>query len=166
MTGKRNLLTVLIAGIAAASLLAACSSGGGTSESQAASTQTESQAPATSAPEGTMIAVAVGETDVAHQYMTLDATTVPAGTVTFTVTNEGVKKHEFVVLSSDTPADGLKMDGDEVIEDDYAAIDEIGDLPAGETATLTVDLQPGHYDLICNIKGHYRMGMKTDLTVV
>ena len=164
MTSKRNLVRALIAGTAAASLLAACSSGGGgTAESQAPGT--ESQAPATSAASGTMVAVKVGETDVAHQYMTLDTATVPAGAVTFTVTNEGVKKHEFVVLSSDTPAGGLTIDGDEVVEDDYAAVDEIGDLPAGETATLTVDLQPGHYDLICNIKGHYRMGMKTDFTV-
>jgi uncharacterized cupredoxin-like copper-binding protein len=85
--------------------------------------------------------------------------------VTFEVTNEGTKTHEFVILSTDTPADQLTMKGDEVVEDDYEAVDEIEDIPGGETGTLTVDLASGHYALICNVKGHYRMGMYTDLTV-
>ena len=99
--------------------------------------------------------------------MNVDQATVPAGTVTFTVANEGVKKHEFVILSTDVLASDMKIEGsDEVNEDKYTGVDEIGDLPAGETKTLTVDLKPGHYTLICNIKGHVRMGMYSDITVV
>jgi len=97
--------------------------------------------------------------------MTLDSDTVPAGTVTFTVVNEGVKKHEFVVMSTDTSTDKLKVKNDEVVEDAYTAVDEIEDIVPGSTETLTVDLAPGHYALICNLKGHYRMGMWADLTV-
>jgi uncharacterized cupredoxin-like copper-binding protein len=98
-------------------------------------------------------------------YMNLDSTTIAAGTVSFTVTNEGVKKHEFVILSTDAAISDLTVEGDEVVEDDYTAIDELGDVPAGDTQTLTVDLAPGHYDLICNLKGHVRMGMSAEITV-
>ena len=109
--------------------------------------------------------VLVGETDVQNMYMTVDPTSVAAGTVTFTVTNEGVKKHEFVVLQTDANPDKLTVEGDEVVEDDYDSPGEIGDLPAGETDTLTLDLPAGKYVLICNLKGHYRMGMYAPFTV-
>lgn len=50
-------------------------------------------------------------------------------------------------------------------EDAYTLVDEVEDIPGGETATLNVTLDPGHYVIICNIKGHYRMGMESELTV-
>jgi uncharacterized cupredoxin-like copper-binding protein len=96
-------------------------------------------------------------------YMKVDPASVAGGTVTFTVTNEGVKKHEFVVLQTDVPVTKLDVEGDEVIEDNYTAIDEIGEIAPGATETLTVTLDPGHYDLICNLKGHYRMGMYSEI---
>lgn len=158
----------IVASVAAVSLsLAACGSSTSSSSSAAAPATTE-PATTTSAPPattGTQVAVALGETDVMNQYMKVDQTTVPAGQVTFNVANDGVKKHEFVVLSTDTPADKLTMEGDEVVEDDYSAVDEIDGLDGGASGTLTVDLAPGHYALICNLKGHYRMGMYTELTV-
>jgi uncharacterized cupredoxin-like copper-binding protein len=149
-------------------VLTACgSSGGDSSAGSTATGPTATEAPTSPAAEGTPVAVAVGETDVQHMYMNVDQATVPAGTVTFTVSNEGVKKHEFVILSTDVLASDMKIEGsDEVNEDKYTGVDEIGDLPAGETKTLTVDLKPGHYTLICNIKGHVRMGMYSDITVV
>jgi len=166
--------TLLLKGLAAVAaltmVLAACSSSD-SSSTAAATTATEApttaatEAPTSAAAEGTPVAVAVGETDVQNMYMTLDTETVPAGTVTFTVVNEGVKKHEFVILSTDVMAGDLPLKGDEVVEDDYTAIDEIGDLPPGDTQTLTVDLAAGHYALICNLKGHVRMGMYADITV-
>jgi len=98
-------------------------------------------------------------------YMNLSTTTVPAGPVAFTITNEGVKVHEFVILSTDVATKDLEMNGDEVDEGAYTVIDEAEDIQPGDTATLSVDLQPGHYALICNIKGHFRMGMFSDLQV-
>jgi hypothetical protein len=53
-------------------------------------------------------------------------------------------------------------------------VDEIEDIPVGETPTLTVDLEPGAYALICNIvqeepdgtlEAHYAEGMRTGFTV-
>lgn len=162
--------TLLLKGLAAVAamtlVLAACSSSDSSSTvATDATTTTATEAPTSAAAEGIAVAVAVGETDVQNMYMTLDTETVPAGTVTFTVVNEGVKKHEFVILSTDVMAADLPLEGDEVVEDDYVAIDEIGEIPPGETMTITVELEPGHYALICNLKGHVRMGMYADLTV-
>jgi uncharacterized cupredoxin-like copper-binding protein len=45
---------------------------------------------------------------------------------------------------------------------------EVGDLEAGEPGarrSLTLRLEPGRYELFCNMSGHYLGGMKTRLTV-
>ena len=170
MRGTKFLLKGMAVVAALTMVLAACSSSDSSSTTAATSateapTTAATEAPTSAAVEGTPVAVAVGETDVQHMYMTIDPATVAAGSVTFTVVNEGVKKHEFVILQTDVMAADLPIKGDEVNEDDYVVVDEIGDLPPGETGTLTVDLAPGHYALICNLKGHMRMGMYADITV-
>lgn len=169
---KTQLLLRGMATVAALTLvLAACSSSddGSSTSPTGATSGTEAPSPTEAstptAVEGSTVTVTIGETDVQHMYMNLDPATVAGGTVTFTIVNEGVKKHEFVILSTDVLAADLKVVGDEVVEDDYTAIDEVEDLAGGDTATLTVELAPGHYALICNLKGHFRMGMYADLTV-
>ena len=164
---RRMQLTTVVAAVSLVALLSACSSSSSSSTSSAAATTPAATSTSTSSSmaEGTAVTVLVGETDVQNMYMTTDPTSVAAGTVTFTVTNEGVKKHEFVVLKTDVAADKLHVEGDEVVEDDYDSPGEIGDLPAGATDTLTLDLPAGKYVLICNLKGHYRMGMYTPFTV-
>jgi uncharacterized cupredoxin-like copper-binding protein len=164
MSRRMQLITV-VAAVSLVALLSACSSSSSSSTASSAAPTTTSTSTSSSASEGAPVAVTVGETDVQHMYMKVDATSVAAGPVTFTVTNEGVKKHEFVVLQTDANPDKLTVEGDEVVEDDYDSPGEIGDLPAGTTDTLTLDLPAGSYVLICNLKGHYRMGMYTPFTV-
>jgi uncharacterized cupredoxin-like copper-binding protein len=88
---------------------------------------------------------------------------VAAGKVTFTVTNEGSVAHEYVVLKTSRLAAKLAVSGDRASEAGH--VGEIGDLKVGQTKTLTLDLKPGHYSIICNLPGHYLGGMHTDLTV-
>jgi uncharacterized cupredoxin-like copper-binding protein len=39
-------------------------------------------------------------------------------------------------------------------------------LKAGGTESFkTAQLSPGHYVAVCNLPGHYRLGMKLDVTV-
>jgi len=157
---------ILAAAALAATVLAACGSSSASSTTGTSTPTGATGAATSSAPvEGTAVDVALGETDVQHMYMNLSSTDVPAGTVTFRITNEGVKKHEFVILATDTPAADLKMNGDEVDEEAYTVVDEAEDIEPGASVTLTVSLDPGHYALICNLKGHFRMGMFNDLTV-
>ena len=42
---------------------------------------------------------------------------------------------------------------------------EYGDLAAGVTGVVTIDLPAGHYVLMCNIADHYQLGMYADLEV-
>jgi uncharacterized cupredoxin-like copper-binding protein len=88
---------------------------------------------------------------------------VSAGTVTFELTNDGKLMHEMVVIKTDKGAANLALPNGEADESD--AIDEVADLPAGESATLELDLDAGTYALVCNLPGHYAAGMYADFTV-
>ena len=99
----------------------------------------------------------------------------PAGTITFQVENIGPEDvHEFVVIKTDLAPDALPTDEDGVVLEEgegMEVIDEIEDIPVGETQNLTVELEVGTYALICNIfeeeeqEAHYTMGMRTAFTV-
>jgi uncharacterized cupredoxin-like copper-binding protein len=93
--------------------------------------------------------------------------TVRAGKVTMAVHNTGPDTHEVFVVQADDPALPLRKDGitvdEEAIEPHSAG--EIEGTQAGRTSTGTFDLNPGRYELICNMAGHYRAGMHATLVV-
>jgi len=119
---------------------------------------------------GTTVAVTLQEWAVV-----LAADSAAAGDVTFEVTNDGPDDvHEFVVIRTDLDPADLPTDADGVVDEageGMEIIDEIEDLPVGETQELTVTLDAGNYVLICNIfsadenEAHYVMGMRTPFTV-
>ncbi|HET7275884.1 MAG TPA: cupredoxin domain-containing protein [Longimicrobiaceae bacterium] len=79
----------------------------------------------------------------------LSRDTVPAGEITFTAMNTGTMEH------------ALEVEGPGVEE-------ETEPIPPGETATLTVTLEPGSYEVYCPITGEYdhqAKGMETTLIV-
>jgi uncharacterized cupredoxin-like copper-binding protein len=100
-----------------------------------------------------------------------------AGDVTFTVTNAGTMEHEMIVLKTDTPFDQLPVAdaGDPPAPvasgankvDEANNVGETGDpnLKPGETRTFSVKLDAGKYVLVCNLAGHYQMGMRAPFTV-
>jgi uncharacterized cupredoxin-like copper-binding protein len=87
---------------------------------------------------------------------------VAAGRVAFKVQNAGSIKHEFVVLRTNKKASEL-LKGNEA--DEAGNVGEIGNLNPGQTKTLSLNLKAGHYALICNLPGHYKLGQHADLTV-
>ena len=99
----------------------------------------------------------------------------PAGTTTFSVENTGPEDvHEFVVIKTDLAPDALPTDENGVVDEEgegMEVIDEIEDIPVGETQSVTVDLESGSYALVCNIwdedeqEAHYAMGMRSAFTV-
>jgi uncharacterized cupredoxin-like copper-binding protein len=99
--------------------------------------------------------------------ITLDEDSAPAGSVTFKVDNKGPSVHEFVVFKTDLAVEELPTDdvGDVAESDEFAPVDEIEDIAKGAKPSLTVDLDPGSYVIICNIAGHYRQGMRVAFTV-
>jgi uncharacterized cupredoxin-like copper-binding protein len=100
--------------------------------------------------------------------------TVAAGEVYFLVENTGPEDpHEFVIIRTDlAPGDLPTVDG-KVPEDEVDLVDEIEPFTPGSSASITVNLEPGNYVLICNIaeiaegelESHYELGMRTAFTV-
>ena len=95
--------------------------------------------------------------------MTPEPAETSAGTVTFEVKNEGTLVHEMVVIKTDKGAANLGMPSGEADETD--AVDEVADLPVGESKTLELDLKAGKYALVCNLPGHYAADMYAEFTV-
>jgi uncharacterized cupredoxin-like copper-binding protein len=119
---------------------------------------------------GTTIAVTLQE------WAVVPATNSAAsGDVTFEVTNDGpADVHEFVVIRTDLDPAELPTDADGAVEEageGMEVVNEIEDIPVGETQELTVALDAGNYVLICNIfsadenEAHYEIGMRTAFTV-
>ena len=102
-----------------------------------------------------------------------DPATAPAGDVTFHVTNDGPDDiHEFVIFKTDLAPDAMPTAEDGSVDeagDGVELIDEIEDIPVGESQDVTVPLDAGSYVLICNIvesdEVHYALGMRTGFTV-
>jgi uncharacterized cupredoxin-like copper-binding protein len=121
-------------------------------------------------PADTDVAVALQEWAVVPS-----VATAPSGEVTFTVTNQGPDDiHEFVVIKTDLSVHELPTGADGAVDEEgggMVVVDEIEDIPVGETQDLAVNLEAGAYALICNIyeqtenESHYQLGMRTAFTV-
>lgn len=85
-----------------------------------------------------------------------------AGSVTFKVRNTASVEHELVVIRTNTKAAKLKVSGGKASEKGNVGEVEVA---GGKTKTLKLKLKKGHYALICNIGGHYMLGMRKDFTV-
>ncbi len=115
--------------------------------------------------------VAVKLTDKGMESMHMQLTTneIKAGKVTFNVTNTSqTLVHEFVVGKSDKPIEALPYNEkeNELTESAIEVVNEIDDIDPGKSGTLTVNLQPGSYLLMCNKAGHFKAGMFNHLTVM
>ena len=97
-----------------------------------------------------------------------DKPSVAAGSVTFNVANNGAIPHEFTVIKTDLAPDALPSVGGSV--DIAKAGTQVGQIPdsqlgAKKSGSITLNLVPGKYVIICNIPGHYDAGMHTALQV-
>jgi uncharacterized cupredoxin-like copper-binding protein len=100
----------------------------------------------------------------------LDNSSVSSGKVEFKIKNQGPSTHQIVVFKTDLAADKLPLNtaGTEVNEtaSGLTSVGKQGDIASGDSKTLEIDnLAPGKYVLICNVAGHYQLGMHTSLTV-
>ena len=91
-----------------------------------------------------------------------------AGEVEFAIANFGAIQHEFLVVKTDIADGKIPLGADNRFSEEgegLAVIDEIPEWNIKETKTLTVKLDPGNYQLLCNIEGHYANGMHTAFVV-
>jgi uncharacterized cupredoxin-like copper-binding protein len=139
---------------------------------------TVTAAPQTAAPAPSTINVQLGDKGPnGPMSLTPSSTVGAAGNITFVVTNAGTMEHEMIVLKTDTPFDQLPVtDGGDPPApvtsgankvDEANNVAETGDpnLKPGETRTFSAKLAAAHYVLVCNLAGHYQMGMRAPLTV-
>jgi uncharacterized cupredoxin-like copper-binding protein len=95
--------------------------------------------------------------------------TIKSGTVNLEAANFGTIQHELLVFKSDLPPSQYPLDKDGNIVEDGPGINLVSDgdnIDPGKTQTRTVDLtQPGAYLFVCNIPGHFKAGMFSQLTV-
>jgi uncharacterized cupredoxin-like copper-binding protein len=95
--------------------------------------------------------------------ITVSQTRVPVGKVTFVVRNAGTIEHELLVIP--WPKGG-KLTVARFRADESASLGEVSELKPGKTGRVTLELRPGRYLLICNLSGHYQLGMQAVIEAV
>lgn len=105
----------------------------------------------------------------------LTPASVSRGTVSLRVHNTGYLTHEVVVLplaagqtaGSRTPgSDGKVPETGSLGEASASCAAGTGDgIAAGSAGWVTLTLPAGHYEIVCNLPGHYAAGMYTELDV-
>lgn len=94
-----------------------------------------------------------------------NVTTVKAGPTKVGIRNRGSQPHDLVVLRTDLAPDRLPYDPGRAKAGEPGLVGRSTELRAGGTAALTLALEPGRYVLLCNVAGHYGLGMRAALTV-
>lgn len=90
---------------------------------------------------------------------------VDAGSVSFVTRNVGTTPHDLVLIRTDVAADRLaKTSAGQVDESKYTVVGRLAQLNAGQSQTLQAQLPADEYVLICNVVGHYDLGMRTGIT--
>lgn len=100
--------------------------------------------------------------------ITTDISRVKAGKIDFEVTNDSKSMvHEMLVVKVKTFNEALPYNDNQarIIEDKTNDFGEVSELEPGQSGSLTLNLKPGKYMLVCNIPGHYKSHMYTDLLV-
>lgn len=99
---------------------------------------------------------------------------IPAGDVSFRVWNAGMMVHELVVLplppngvgTRTVGSDGRVSEEGNFGEASRTCGEGAGDgIASGAAGWMTLHLDPGRYELICNLPRHYAAGMFSELDV-
>jgi len=93
-----------------------------------------------------------------EMFIKTDKPSVKAGKVTFSVKNAGTTMHGLAI----TPAP-VKMAG--AMLDEKAFVASGTHLNGGQSESITANLKPGKYELVCHVAGHYQAGQKLAFTV-
>jgi uncharacterized cupredoxin-like copper-binding protein len=102
--------------------------------------------------------------------------TVQAGTVSLVAVDHGARTHELLVLPLSTGETvGTRSVGAGNTVEETGSLGEAsrgcgaghGDgINPGQAGWITLTLQPGRYELLCNLPGHYAAGMYAEFDVV
>jgi uncharacterized cupredoxin-like copper-binding protein len=116
--------------------------------------------PAEGAPAGSQVVV-----EMTDYKLTVNVPSVKAGKIQIGVRNLANMQHSFEVLKTDLPQDKIPTDLASAKAKEDGKVGEIPSIAAGKSASVTLDLTPGKYVFICNVAGHYQLGMHIAFTV-
>ncbi len=86
------------------------------------------------------------EVELSEWDLGFDSVTVEPGKTTFRIVNDGSYEHAFEIEGN-----GIEKETDR--------------LASGESTTLTVNLEPGEYEVYCPVPGHEPQGMAGEVVV-
>ena len=103
--------------------------------------------------------------DVSDYKVVTDHPTIAAGHVVIGIRNHAAMAHELKVIKTDQLPDQLPVDGASAKVTEDSKVGELLNITGGASRKLVLDLAPGKYVLICNVAGHYQLGMRVGLEV-
>ncbi len=103
--------------------------------------------------------------DLKEYSITVSVPTIKAGTVKIGIRNLGTMVHDFDLIRTDLAPDRLPLDTAAAKAKTDVLVKQMTNIAPGRVTTLSADLQPGHYVIICNVAGHYQLGMRIELKV-
>ena len=168
---------VLIAGVAGCS--SSTQVGGfitAAPSSATAAPASPSTVPATAAPASPSIvpATTVGASNAGGPTISLTEwkvaipPTMKSGKSDVTINNQGTTPHELLIFKSDLAPGAYPTDAAGNIVEEGAGVALVSDgdnIDPGGSQVRTIDLPPGKYLFVCNIAGHFKLGMFTAVTV-
>ncbi|HEV8228519.1 MAG TPA: hypothetical protein VGQ86_01070 [Candidatus Limnocylindria bacterium] len=95
----------------------------------------------------------------------LSVTMVKVGKVRFGVKNAGTMEHEFELIKTDLAVDKIPVDFGSSKAKEDGLVKQVKSIAVGKVSLTTADLAAGSYVIICNVAGHYQLGMRAALTV-
>lgn len=119
-----------------------------------------SAAPSSTLPSDVQVTV-----DMKEYAVTLTPASIKAGTIKFGIRNSGTLVHEFDLIKTDLAADKLPLDAATAKAREDGLVKQLKNIGAGAAASVSADLQPGRYLIVCNVPGHYQLGMRAAFTV-
>jgi len=103
--------------------------------------------------------------DLSDYKVVTDHPAIAAGHIVIGIRNHASMAHELKVIKTDLAPDQLPVDAATAKVKEDGKVAELLDIAAGASRKLVVDLTPGKYVLLCNVAGHYQLGMRTGLEV-
>ena len=103
--------------------------------------------------------------DMKEYSITLSVATLKAGIVKFGIRNNGTMVHDFDLIRTDLAPDKLPIDQGAAKAKEDGLVKQMINIAANRSTTLSADLLAGHYVIICNVAGHYQLGMRAELKV-
>jgi uncharacterized cupredoxin-like copper-binding protein len=103
--------------------------------------------------------------DMSDFKLLTDHPSIAVGHVVIGIRNHASMLHELKVIKTDLAPDQLPLDAATAKANEDGKVGELLNISGGASRKLVLELGAGKYVLICNVPGHYQLGMRVGLEV-